>query len=415
MSSVSQLGKFEITGELGKGSFGVVYRGRDPHLNRDVAIKVCTLDDEELRQRFLREAAISGRLDHRNIVTVHEYSSDGPTPYLVQEFLSGSDLRQVIKERRAWSVAQRLDALLGIAEGLAYAHGEGVIHRDIKPANIRVDDDGRVKILDFGIAKLANDESRLTQKGVTMGTASYLPPEQVRGGDVDTRSDLFSFGVLAYELLTFERPFRGKTISALVYQILYKVPAALKTVWPDCPEELSDLVARCLEKEPDKRFAKAEEVVEALAAIKAGVAAGRWPSLAASAVAGPPAGRDEDSSVSKSDLLSQSMISRAADEADSAGGDVMEETSTAAVMPPRDSEATQPVPIISSVVTAANAPTALIDTAAIRAARALPKDPQEAATVSISTSKRTCCLRPCSLSSTPINVATRRSSMWMRS
>ncbi|MEM8998198.1 MAG: serine/threonine-protein kinase, partial [Acidobacteriota bacterium] len=189
MSSVSQLGKFEITGELGKGSFGIVYRGRDPHLNRDVAIKVCTLDDEELRQRFLREAAISGRLDHRNIVTVHEYSSDGPTPYLVQEFLSGSDLRQVIKERRGWSVEQRLDALLGIAEGLAYAHGEGVIHRDIKPANIRVDDDGRVKILDFGIAKLANDESRLTQKGVTMGTASYLPPEQVRGGDVDTRSD----------------------------------------------------------------------------------------------------------------------------------------------------------------------------------------------------------------------------------
>ena len=273
MSSVSQLGKFEITGQLGQGSFGVVYRGRDPHLNRDVAIKVCTLDDDELRQRFLREAAISGRLDHRNIVTVHEYSSEGPTPYLVQEFLSGEDLRQIIKERRPWPVERRLDALQQIAEGLAYAHGEGVIHRDIKPANVRVLDDGRLKILDFGIAKLANDESRLTQKGVTMGTASYLPPEQVRGGEVDFRSDLFSFGVLAYELLTFERPFRGKTISALVYQILYKVPAPLSSVWPDCPQELSDLVARCLDKEPEKRYPEAAALAADLASIKADVEA----------------------------------------------------------------------------------------------------------------------------------------------
>ncbi|MEM6797483.1 MAG: serine/threonine-protein kinase [Acidobacteriota bacterium] len=334
MSSVQKLGKFEVTGQLGQGSFGIVYAGRDPHLDRDVAIKVCTLDDEELRKRFLREAAISGRLDHPNIVTVHEYSGEAETPYLVQEMLTGKDLRAVIKARQAWSVDRRLDALIQIAEGLAYAHGQGVIHRDIKPANIRVLDSGRVKILDFGIAKLANDESRLTQKGVTMGTASYLPPEQVRGGDIDHRSDLFSFGVLAYELLTFERPFRGKTISALVYQILYKVPAPLATVWPDCPGELSDLIASCLEKDASGRPDDAAQIATALATLRARLAAGEFPALVSAAPPPRPATVREEEGSATSDVLSQSMIARTA------------QAVTAERTAHRDSEATQPVPVI---------------------------------------------------------------------
>ncbi|NJL29133.1 MAG: serine/threonine protein kinase, partial [Thermoanaerobaculia bacterium] len=133
---------------------------------------------------------------------------------------------------------------------MAAAHEQGVIHRDVKPGNIRLLENGQVKIMDFGIAKLASAETQLTQKGVTMGTASYLPPEQVRGGDLDHRADIFSLGVLAYELLTYERPFGGNTLSALVYQILYKVPTPMSGVWQECPEELSDVVARCLEKNP---------------------------------------------------------------------------------------------------------------------------------------------------------------------
>ena len=254
----SQIGQYEVTGRLGRGSFGVVYKGRDPYLKRDVAIKVCTVEDEHLRQRFYREAEIAGKLEHDHVVAVHAFGFEDEAPYLVQEFLEGQDLSHLIKQRVAWSGQRKLDILAQTAAALAYAHEQGVIHRDVKPANVRVmavDPEVKIKLMDFGIAKLAHDESQLTQKGVTMGTASYLPPEQVKGGDVDHRGDIFSFGVMAYELFTMERPFRGQTLSALVYQILYKAPKKLEDVWPGCPPELSQWVHKCLQKDPAARFA----------------------------------------------------------------------------------------------------------------------------------------------------------------
>lgn len=326
MADFQKIDKFEVTGKLGQGSFGVVYKGRDPFLKRDVAIKVCTVDDAGLRQRFFREAEIAGRLEHRNIVSVFTFGFQDGVPFLVQEFLEGEDLRQALERGLPMSGVQRLDILLQVAEGLAYAHEQGVIHRDVKPANIRLVSDGRVKVIDFGIAKLASDESQLTQKGVTMGTASYLPPEQVRGGETDYRADIFSFGVLAYELFTGERPFRGKTISALVYQILYKPPTPVAQLWPECPREVSELLAKCLEKQPDARFPNMRELIGRLAALRDAAVAGRLPALQ---VVHAPKKRDLDNTVS-GDVLSNSMISRTAKEVVGQGssGDLLNELPT---------------------------------------------------------------------------------------
>ncbi|MCG8462158.1 MAG: serine/threonine protein kinase, partial [Holophagales bacterium] len=318
MSEIQRLGKYEIVGTLGQGSFGVVYRGRDPYLQQDVAIKVCTLEDEELRRRFFREAEISKRLSHPNVVSVHSFAFEGSIPYLVQEYLEGEDLRDVIRRRAPWTAQRKLGVLVQVAEGMAYAHSQGVVHRDLKPANIRLLADGRVKVMDFGIAKLATDESRLTKKGVTLGTASYLPPEQVRGSDVDHRADLFSFGVLAYELLSFERPFRGKTISALVYQILYKPPAALHEVWSACPPSLSALVAKCLEKEPADRYPEVGPLLEDLHRLEAEAREGLWPSLL-DPTAPISRARPEEGS-SSSEILSRSMISRTAQDVEQKRG-----------------------------------------------------------------------------------------------
>ncbi len=309
MITLEKIGKYEVTQKLGQGSFGVVYKGRDAYLKRDVAIKICSVEDEGLRKRFFREAEIAGKLVHENIVTVHEFGFEGDIPYLVQEVLSGEDLSPMVKRRAPLASATRIEYLLQVAKGLAYAHSEGVIHRDIKPANIRVLEDGRVKIMDFGIAKLASAETQLTQKGVTMGTASYLPPEQVRGSDLDHRADIFSFGVLAYELLTYERPFRGSTLSALVYQILYKVPQPMTDVWAECPEPLSDLIARCLDKKPEQRFNSFSELIPEMETIRDEVAAGKWPGLNADpplpTLAIPPSDESEPS-----DVLSPTIISR---------------------------------------------------------------------------------------------------------
>ncbi len=309
MIDFEKIGKYEVTGKLGQGSFGVVYRGRDSYLKRDVAIKVCSVADEGLRQRFFREAEISGKLLHKNIVTVYEFGFEGEIPYLVQEILSGEDLSRLVKRRAPLAPAAKLDILLKVAYGLGHAHAEGVIHRDVKPGNIRVLEDGEVKIMDFGIAKLASAETQLTQKGVTMGTASYLPPEQVRGADLDQRADIFSFGVLAYELMTYVRPFRGTTLSALIYQILYKVPQPMIDVWPQAPEPLSRLVARCLQKKPERRYASFSDLIPELAAVRDGVVAGRWPALQVATEAATPAA---DESQEPSSVVSPGAIARTA-------------------------------------------------------------------------------------------------------
>ncbi|MEO1088449.1 MAG: serine/threonine-protein kinase, partial [Acidobacteriota bacterium] len=203
---LGQFGKYKIVGKIGSGGFGKVYLGHDPLLGRDVAVKTCTSDDERLHRRFLHEAKIAAGLQHPNIVTVYDFGYEGDTPFMVQEYLSGEDLSLKI-QRRDLPFEQRVHYLLAIARGLAHAHDHQVLHRDIKPGNIRITDDGQVRVLDFGIARLLDQTTAFTTDGVAMGTVGYLAPEMLSTDDIDARSDIFSFGVLAYELLSDHRPF----------------------------------------------------------------------------------------------------------------------------------------------------------------------------------------------------------------
>ncbi len=259
-----KVGKYEVVEKIGEGGYSCVHRGFDPLIKRQVAIKSCASADRETRERFYREAEIAGNLDHPNIVRVYDLFIEDHTPYLVQELLDGEDLDDRIERREPSAFSEKLLYLIQIARGLAYAHERGVIHRDIKPANIRVLDDGTVKILDFGIAKLAHYASDLTQKGMAVGTAAYLAPEQIRGEKASPATDIFAFGVLAYELLTSVRPFGRETISETFFQTLNHEPAPLTAHWADCPTELVAIVSRCLAKDPAERFGSCAELLAEL-------------------------------------------------------------------------------------------------------------------------------------------------------
>ncbi len=264
----SQIGKYKIVGKIGKGGFGEVFLGRDPVIKRQVAVKLCNSGDERLRRRFSREVEIAGGLQHPNITTVHDSGTFGEIPYLVQEYLPGEDLAQQIRSRRETTPAERLRYLIQVARGLSYAHGRGVVHRDVKPSNVRVLEDGTVKILDFGIARLLDDaKTRLTQTGMRIGTMCYMAPEQLRGEKVDPRADIFSFGILAYELLSYEHPFKAESGHQVMYRVLESEPTPLEELWSDCPPRLADCVRRCLAKDADQRFDDMVEVLNELEAV----------------------------------------------------------------------------------------------------------------------------------------------------
>src|SRR5215472_8399745 len=221
MQIPKNIGRYEIMELVGRGGMGVLYRARDAVLERDVAFKMMLLDftaDQTARDRFQREARAVARLQHRNVVTIHELGEVEGTPYIVMEFLTGRDLDAILKSETTLTLAQKLDVVIQLCEGLGYAHEQGIVHRDIKPGNVRLLEDGTVKILDFGIAKFA--QSSITQSGTIMGTPSYMAPEQVMGQPIDGRADLFSAGVLLYELLAGHKPFVGDAPTAVVYQIM---------------------------------------------------------------------------------------------------------------------------------------------------------------------------------------------------
>jgi predicted Ser/Thr protein kinase len=264
VAELKKAGKYEILRRIGEGGFGVVYQGRDPFIKRQVAIKTCSSSNEETRRRFLREAEIGGGIEHPNITVIYDFGYEEETPYLVQEFLSGEDLDEKIARREPIPLTTKLDYLLQAAQGLGFAHEHGITHRDIKPSNLRILDDDRVKIMDFGIAKLAKTETQLTQTGTTLGTPAYLSPEQLRGDVVDQRSDIYSYGVLAFELLTYRRMFSADTISALFFQILNQRPTKLTEIWPDCPPELELLIERCVEKNAQQRVQSFRDVIVVL-------------------------------------------------------------------------------------------------------------------------------------------------------
>ena len=252
---LTKVGKYEILEKIGVGGFGTVFKGRDPYIKRTVAIKTCQSDEDELRKRFFREAEFAGNLHQRNITTIYDFGlTDDGLPYIVQEFLTGEDLDRKIKRKDDLPLAWRVRVLVDICEGLHYAHTAGIVHRDVKPSNIRILEDGTVKIMDFGIAKSMVSESTLTQTGITLGTASYLAPEQIRGEPVDARTDIFSLGVLAYELLTYTRPFTGDHISTVLYKIMNESPPSPSEVDPALPPELVRVVQKALEKDRSNRW-----------------------------------------------------------------------------------------------------------------------------------------------------------------
>ena len=267
---LQRIGKYDILERIADGGFATLYRGRDPFLKRLVAIKVCASEDPELRQQFLREAEIAGNLDHPSIVRTFDFGFDQVGPYLVQEYLQGEDLSWLIAQRTPLSPRRKVDLLIQIAEGLAYSHSRLVLHLDVKPGNVRVIGRRQAKILDFGIARLATSDAAPASAGM-VGTAGYLPPEQMMGRPVDARADVFAFGALAYELLTFCRPFTGGTIPELLKRVLAAEAEPLKRYWPDCNDALANLIGRCLRRDPAARYASFEQILPDLLSIRDGL------------------------------------------------------------------------------------------------------------------------------------------------
>jgi len=260
METPQRIGKYEVISQIAHGGFGVIFKGWDPFIKRQVAIKMCATPDEEVRKRFHREAQFVGNLVHRNITLVFDFGVEGDVPYIVQEFLTGFDLDELVKAGALKDTKTVVAILLQVCEGLDFAHHRGIIHRDMKPSNIRVLEDGTVKILDFGIAKSLEGGTKLTQTGIALGTAGYLAPEQIQGGTVDARTDVFALGVVAYELVTGVRPFEGKTLSNVLYKILNDQPRPPAALAPVCPEELDRIIRKCMEKDQTERYQTVREV-----------------------------------------------------------------------------------------------------------------------------------------------------------
>jgi len=261
--TLNKLGKYEIRKELGKGAMGVVYTAWDPVLEREVALKVMAssiVSDDELRQRFEREAKAVARLQHANIVTIYDlgYDQNG-SPFIAMELLKGTDLERRIRKDPP-PFAQRLEIVSAVCRGLAHAHRNGIVHRDIKPANVFVLEGGGVKIMDFGVARWM--QSSQTQTGAVLGTADYMSPEQIRGQKVDGRSDIFAVGIILYRLLTNKKPFTGENIQATFYRILTADPPLL--ILPDGQQvdQLQEIVDRALAKDSEDRYANADEMAE---------------------------------------------------------------------------------------------------------------------------------------------------------
>ena len=278
-----QLGKFLIRAELGRGGMGVVYLAEDRALNREVALKILPSDrvNEERRMRFLREARAAGRISHPNVIMIYDTGEAEGASYIAMEYVEGRTLRAVLKELAGapLPLAEALRISRAIAEGLESAHAVGVLHRDLKPENVMLSHSGAVKILDFGLAKLAapsesagaaresgstqramteSSDDALTTKGRVLGTPSYMSPEQVTGRPLDLRSDLFSLGVILYEMLTGARPFRGNTTMEVLIAIDRDEPEPASQRNPAIPASLDRLLARCMAKRPAQRMPVSE-------------------------------------------------------------------------------------------------------------------------------------------------------------
>jgi len=264
----AQLGRYVIQSEIGRGAMGIVYKALDSVLERPVAVKTVniTLEREyadKYEKRFYQEAKSAGILNHPNIVTIHDVGKAGDVVFMAMEYIEGVELKTLIGEGRPLRLPQAVSIAAQVAEGLAFAHQRGVVHRDIKPANIMVVANGPVKITDFGIARMRG-AGDLTQTGMLLGSPKYMSPEQVIGKRADHRSDIFSLGVILYEMLVGAAPFNGENVTALMYQIVNFLPPAASTVNREIPELLDYIVAKSIAKPLEERYQDAAELARDL-------------------------------------------------------------------------------------------------------------------------------------------------------
>jgi predicted Ser/Thr protein kinase len=269
-AEIKKLGRYQIFGVLGKGAMGTVYRGIDPAINRPVALKTIRLDfvtdpEEmaELKERLHREAQAAGKLSHPNIVTIYDVGSEGNLQYIAMEYLEGQTLEQLIKKQVHFSYKIIATIVSQICQALEYAHDQGIVHRDIKPANIMVLPDYSIKVMDFGIARV--DSSSMTRTGIAMGTPNYIAPELLQGKLADRRCDIFSLGVVIYELLTGRRPFKGENLTALIYSIVNDDPPPPSSINDNIPLLFDHVAVKALRKNPLERYQKASELRAAIA------------------------------------------------------------------------------------------------------------------------------------------------------
>jgi hypothetical protein len=268
--SLQNIGRYEIISELGRGAMGLVYKAKDPTIGRIVALKTMRLDvhgleAEEMLRRFRHEATAVGVLNHPNIVTIYDAAEQDKIFYIAMEFIEGTTLHQVLAQKRVLSTEEIIRFARQIGAGLDYAHSHGIIHRDIKPANIMITSAGTVKIMDFGIAKTGGS---VTSTGQVLGTPNYMSPEQVKGKALDGRSDLFSFGVVLYEMLTGEKPFVGQNVTTIIYKIVNEQPTPPRDLDVTIHPGLSAIITKALAKSPDDRYQSGADLVRDLESYK---------------------------------------------------------------------------------------------------------------------------------------------------
>jgi hypothetical protein len=252
----AKVGRYEVVDHLGAGGMGTVYLATDPLLRRTVAIKVLPVHDEELRERFAREARSAASLRHNNIVTIYDVGEDDGKPFLAMEFIDGESMAELVRRRAAIDLDKRIRLMIDLCSGLGYAHRSGIIHRDIKPGNLMITSEGPLKILDFGLARITTDgtSTGLTTAGSLLGTPHYMSPEQIEGKAVDPRSDIFSVGLVLYELLTYQRAYTGESAHVVLHHIIHKTPRPMREMVPDIDPELVRIVDKATEKAPERRY-----------------------------------------------------------------------------------------------------------------------------------------------------------------
>jgi serine/threonine-protein kinase len=263
MAKPKKIGRYKIVDELGRGAMGVVYRAQDPALDRTVALKTIILSDEaeggaDYAKRFFLEAKAAGKLTHPNIVTTFDFGEEDGVAYMAMELLEGTDLRERLKDG-ALPAAEAVDTAAQIAQGLAFAHERGVVHRDVKPANIMLLERGTAKIMDFGIARMRAADHK-TSTGMVLGTPKYMSPEQIVGTPVDHRSDIFSLGIVLYEMLTGVRLFSGDDVAQIAHNVTQVEPEPPTRLDPTLPSMIDFVVARALKKDPAVRYQDAREL-----------------------------------------------------------------------------------------------------------------------------------------------------------